>query len=229
MKTRHEDLTPRQVQNRVANFIAFTVILSWLFMSWLFYLSTEVKAQEPHFTEVEDIHVPNLTNSKPTDRWRLNSNGFSQRYVHLQWSTKDERVIELLKAYDFSGEEEWTIIKKIAREHHIQPELFVCIMYADSSLGKFLKTTHNYGNVGNNDRGDRVHFESFEQWVNAIGKYALNGKYLKHKYTVDYLSPALWKPGPYYATSPENRHINVTNCLGMIHNKHISDNRKFRW
>jgi hypothetical protein len=102
-------------------------------------------------------------------------------------------------------------------------------MYADSSLGRFLKTTHNYGNVGNNDRGDRVSFSTMEEWINAIWKYALNWKYLKHKYTVDYLSPAVWKPWPYYATSKENWHINVTNCLGMIHNKRIEDNWNFRF
>ena len=45
----------------------------------------------------------------------------------------------------------------------IKPEMFVCIMYADSSLGRFLKTKHNYGNVGNNDRGDTKTFETFEQ------------------------------------------------------------------
>ena len=68
-----------------------------------------------------------------------------------------------------------------------------------------------------------------EQGIDAIGRYALNGSYLKSKYTVDYLSPALGHPGPYYATSPENWHVNVMNCLGMVHGTGMPDGWKFRF
>lgn len=230
MNTRHQNLTPNQVQNRVANFIAFTVILSWLLMLGLFNLVNQsiVKAELINQPPASVNNDENLSSSKPVDWWRLNSNWYSQRYVYLSWNTSDDRSVQLLNAYWFDWVGVWALIKKIGDKHSIRPEMFICIMYADSSLWKFLKTTHNYGNVGNNDRWDRVHFETMEQWIDAIARYALNWKYLKHKYTVDYLSPALGHPWPYYATSKENWHINVTNCLWMIHDKKIEDNRHFR-
>lgn len=227
MKKRHTDLTPRQVQDRLANRLFMSIILAWAVMTLIFSMAHNQIAEAGY--KDQGAQDDNIIDSRPTPRWRLNSNGFSQRYVHLNGSTRDERAIELLEAYDFPWEETWEMMKDLARDYRIQPELFICIAYADSSLWRFLKTDHNYGNVWNNDRGDRVYFNSTKQGFEAIAKYALNGRYLKHKYTVDRLSPALWKPWPYYATSPENRHVNTTNCLGMIHNKHIPDNRNFRW
>jgi len=65
----------------------------------------------------------------------------------LTGNTRDDRAIELIEAYGFDGVQVWLSIKTIARIHRVYPEVIVCIAYADSSLGKFLKTEHNYGNV----------------------------------------------------------------------------------
>lgn len=73
----------------------------------------------------------------------------------------------ILKEYGFQ-EEMLASIKTIARIHKIKPEVIICIAYADSSLGKYLKTKNNIGNVGNNDRGDKVNYGNIEQGFNAI-------------------------------------------------------------
>lgn len=170
----------------------------------------------------------NLTDTKPTNWWRLNSNWYSQRYVELYGDTHQERIISLLNQYGFSWEDTRYTIRTISRIYRVYPETIVCIAYADSSLGRFLKTEHNYGNVGNNDRWDTVSYSNVEQGFNAIAK-TLNNQYLWGYSTIDQLSRRGNIDGMVYATSPENWHINVTNCLGMIHNKYTPDNWNYRW
>lgn len=174
------------------------------------------------------LNDDNLTNVKPTERWRLNSNWYSQRYVELYGDTNQERIISLLNQYGFSWEDTRYTIRTISRIYRVYPETIVCIAYADSSLGRFLKTEHNYGNVGNNDRWDTVSYSNVEQGFNAIAK-TLNNQYLWGYNTIDKLSRRGNETGMVYATSPENWHINVTNCLGMIHNKYTPDNWNYRW
>lgn len=219
-------MTTQQARNKVANIFFGSIIIAGLFMSYGAYVATEVFAKEG----VSWNAIPqddNLIDNKPTPRWRLNSNGYSQRYVELSWNTRDDRAIDLLNAYWFTGVDVWLSIKKIAWDWGVYPEAIICIAYADSSLGRFLKTKHNYGNVWNNDRGDTVEYDSIEQGFNAIGK-VLNNKYLSYIYTIDYLSRYGNATGMVYATSPENQFINMANCLSMIHNKKIPDDWKFR-
>lgn len=229
----YSDLTPQQVRERLIIWFFGSLVLFW-FISTLYWTINEVSGNaiqvEKHQKEPENKKIDeNLENNKPTDRRRLNSNGYSQKYVVLNGSSVDERAAEMLSLYNYDWNEIRRSIITISRVHRVKPEMFLCIMYADSSIWRFLKSKNNPGNVWNNDRWDTVDFETMEQWIDAIWRYALNGTHLKSKYTVDYLSPALWKPGPYYATSSENRHVNVTNCLWMIHNKYIEDNRNFRF
>lgn len=224
MKTRHDWLSPRQVQDRVALYLFGTVILSGIFLSGLFYLSTTARGDlVPDPVIVDD----NLTNTKPTPWWRLNSNGYSQRYIPLVGVGREERMRELLSHYGHDNYEVW---KTIARVYRVYPEILICIAYADSSLGRFLKTDNNFGNVWNNDRGDTVSFSTAEAGINAIGK-VLNNRYLWWYTLVSELSPYENTSGtwPYYATSQENRGINVLNCLGMIYDKEIVADWNYRW
>ena len=57
---------------------------------------------------------------------------------------------ELLAHYDNAPEYE--VRQVVARIYRVYPEALICIAYADTSLGNFLKTANNIGNVGNNDR-----------------------------------------------------------------------------
>lgn len=208
-------MNTQQIRNKVANIFFGSIIIAGLFMSYGAYYSQPVQADS------------DIISNKPASYRRLNSNGYSQKYIELSWSTRDERAISLLLAYWFTTETRQSI-KTIARIRKVQPEIIICISYADSSLGKHLKTQHNYWNVNNNDRGNRQSYDNLEQWFNAIGK-ALNNKYLSYIYTLDYLSRYHNKDWKVYATSAENHFVNTANCLSMIHNKQIQDDWNFRW
>lgn len=60
--------------------------------------------------------------------------------------------MDILQAYGFNPNTTRPALQTIARIHKVYPEVILCIAYADSSLGRHLKTTNNFGNVGNNDR-----------------------------------------------------------------------------
>ena len=169
----------------------------------------------------------NIISTKPVSWRRLNSEWLSQRYVYLNWTGRDSRAVELLSNYWMPSDTR-TSIKVIARIYRVYPEVILCIAYADSSLGRFLKSQHNYGNVGNNDRGLVVSYTNIEQWFNAIGK-VLDNQYLSYIMTVEDLSRYHNATGLVYATSNENHAINTLNCLGMIHNKKVPSSFAFRF
>lgn len=112
-------------------------------------------------------------------------------------------------------------------KYWVKKELSVCIAWADSHLGRALKSTNNIWNVGNNDRWQVVHYKTIWAWIEAMYR-VLNNRYLWHKQTVWSLS--VWGGGskPYYATSPENWNNNVLNCLNTILDPSITEERVFR-
>jgi len=97
-------------------------------------------------------------------------------------------------------------------KHKIKPEIPVCIAWADTRLGKAMATSYNFGNVGNNDRGNRVHFNSKYQGIEKIFE-TLNNSALGHKQTVGSLSFGGGGHAPIYASSPFNWNNNVLTCL----------------
>lgn len=217
------NLTTQQVRNRIANIFFGSIIIAGLFMSYGSYVA--YGSQELSDSQNGSVLDDNLTNNKPTPRWRLNSNWYSQRYVELTGEDRVQRMHQLLSAYWHDNYQVW---ETVARIYRVYPEALICIAYADSSLGRFLKTENNLGNVWNNDKWDRVAYSTIEAGINAIGK-ALNNKNLSYIYTIDYLSRYANKTGMVYATSTENQFINMANCLGMIYNKRIDDKWNFRW
>ena len=127
---------------------------------------------------------------------------------------------QLLSAY---GKDNYATRETVGQIHRVYPEVLICIAYADSSLGRFLKTDNNFGNAGNNDRGDTKSFVNPAQGIDAIASVGLESTYLRSRQSVMELSPYGGKPGPYYATSPENWGVNVLNCLGMVYDKKVDD------
>lgn len=132
----------QQIRNKVANIFFGSIIIAGLFMSYGAYVATEVFANQP-IEETETLDE-NLTNRKPAPYRRLNSNGYSQRFVVLTGTNRVERMHQLLAAYGHDNYEVW---KTVARIHQIYPEMLICVTYADSSIGRFLKTANNLGNV----------------------------------------------------------------------------------
>ena len=57
---------------------------------------------------------------------------------------------ELLSHYDKAPPYE--VRQTIARIYKVYPEILIAIAYADSSLGNYLKTPNNFGNVNNTDQ-----------------------------------------------------------------------------
>jgi len=151
--------------------------------------------------------------------WRVNSEWKSKNITEL-WGNTFEEVLEshwLPKQHFIDFEQKYKIKK----------EAIVCIAWADSGLWKMLKSKNNIGNVGNNDRGDVIHFATIEKGIEAMFK-VLNNKYLGHKQSIGSLSP--WGGGtrPFYATSQENWNINVLNCLNTILDSSIDESWNFR-
>lgn len=213
--------------------ICWIFIALWFILWCSYYMTPANKVQASSILQktgevsAPEINTdPNLTNNKPTPRRRLNENWYSQRYIPLTSSGRVERMKELLSHYDNSAPYE--VRQVVARIYRVYPEALICIAYADTSLGNFLKTPNNIGNVGNNDRWDTLSYSTQEAGVNAIGK-VLTNQYLWDYNTIDQLSRAFNLTGKIYASSTDNRHNNVTNCIGMIRNKGIPDNFAFRW
>lgn len=129
---------------------------------------------------------------------------------------------------------------KLGEKHKIDYTLPLCIAWSDSHLGKALKSTNNLGNYWNNDRGDTIHYDSLDKWIEAIFMWLSQGKYLKwHEYigTLSWewrIRMAWWDCNDTridqkcYATSVSSWHSNVTNCMSAINNFQIDEWSKFR-
>ena len=212
-------------------FVCGILIFTWLMWLSAYYLNNISKPHQIDWPSNPNVNTdtkldPNLQSNKPTKRWRLNDNGVSQRYIYLVATWREARMKELLSHYDRAPEYE--VRKVVARIYQVYPEVLICIAYADTSLGNFLKTPNNLGNVGNTDSGKTKSMHTAEQWVAAIGQTLTNQR-LWDYVSIDQLSRYWNADGKIYASSTVNRHNNVTNCLGIIRNKWVPDNFAFRW
>lgn len=163
---------------------------------------------------------------KDSLKWKVNSNWQAQEIKELKSQWLYARMDELLSYYPVVSWHLDTFIK-YWEQYKINPAVVIAIAKADSSLGDQLSTANNIGNVGNNDRWDRVAFETLEKWIEAIYK-TLNNRYLWEIYNIWYLSEgwrqALWWPSCKeknefcYATSQENWNNNVINTLRLLYN-----------
>ena len=129
--------------------------------------------------------------------------------------------------------------KKHWETYKLDYVLPICIAWADSHLGKALKSTNNIWNVGNRDDWSVVHYETLDAWIMAIYR-TLNNKWIGGSTKLGQLS---WEGRTIlgiegcnwtkvnqkcYATSKVVWHSNVSNCLSSIHNKQIDWNYLFR-
>ncbi len=102
IKTRHHNKTTNQVRNAVANIFFSTIILTGVimfFISYYVYANDERGDTGSLGNTNNSIVDDNLTNKKPTEWWRLNANGYSQRYVYLTGTDRVERMRQLLAHY----------------------------------------------------------------------------------------------------------------------------------
>ena len=154
----------------------------------------------------------------------------------------EEAGIEAFLQKNAAGfvKEKADLFRASGKLNKVSPELLVCIAQADSSLGNALKSSNNIGNVGNNDRGDVVHYSTLEEAINRIG-LVLNNNMMGGIEKVGHLSQGgrniigsqyscADAPAPYkcYASSEYNWDNNVVGCMNEILKVDVDENFKFR-
>lgn len=216
----------------------------------LFYMKAEGMTEQDSQKVIELIENAKLTEKQAIvaevkhteNKWprytiRVGLGGSRKPIPTIRGVTTEERAKEWLETawlgYTINS---WMIFWE---QDNIDYTLPICIAWADSHLGKALASKNNIGNVGNNDRGDRVEYKSMEDWVNAIF-LALNNKWMGGSTKLGQLSgegrKRLGIEGcnetkinqKCYATSTGVWSTNVTNCLSVLHNKQIDENFEFR-
>ena len=168
---------------------------------------------------------------------RVGLEGRMKPFAPLTATTTDERAKEWLeKAWLGYTLPTWIAL---GEKYKIDYTLPLCIAWADSHLWKALASKNNIGNVGNDDRGRRVEYESMEAWINAIFR-ALNNKWIGGSEVIWQLSgegrkrlgiegcTATKSNEKCYATSMGVWSSNVTNCMSAIKNEQIDEKYMFR-
>lgn len=146
---------------------------------------------------------------------------------YIQWATLEDRIKNFINKYGNAPFDSYTLWQQASKDHKIPLELWVCIAVAETSFGKAYASAWNVGNVGNNDRGDRVDFSWPVEGAWVI-YYALENQYLWGYPTLNKLSGYGNTVGAIYASSPINRQNNIVKCLTEIHGFRIPDDRPVR-
>lgn len=133
----------------------------------------------------------------------------------VEWNTAQEKRLRFLNDYAKAPYNDIVLWEKAAEGTNIDPDLWICIGYAETSLGRAFASANNIGNVWNNDRGDRVDKESPLVGAHAIYT-TLNNGYLGGYNTIFELSGYGNKEGAIYASSEYNWQKNVSRCLSTI-------------
>ncbi len=110
---------------------------------------------------------------------------------------------------------------------NVDVDLWICIGYAETSMGRHFASANNIWNVGNNDRGDRVDKDSPLAGARSIYD-TLNNQYLGHYQTIYELSGYGNKDGAIYASSEYNWQKNVSRCLSSIKGFIVPEDYPFR-
>lgn len=216
----------------------------------LFYMKAEGMTEQDSQKVIELIENAKLTEKQAIvaevkhteNKWprytiRVGLGGSRKPIPTIRGVTTEERAKEWLETA-WLGYTLPTWIK-LGEQHKIDYTLPICIAWADSHLGKALKSKNNIGNVWNNDRGDVVHYDTLEKGIGAIFR-TLNNRYMKDNHLIGLLSGGWrvilnlkpcaesWMGHKCYATSLDAWDINVTNCMSAIHDKKIDENFEFR-
>lgn len=129
--------------------------------------------------------------------------------------TDREKTVAFLEKYAAGPYVNISLWEEAAKDTYVDLDMGVCIGLAETSLGRYFASANNIGNVGNNDRGDRVDVDSPLAGMKAIYQ-TLNNSYLRGYHTIYELSGYGNKDGAIYASSPYNWQKNVSRCLSSI-------------
>lgn len=136
--------------------------------------------------------------------------------VSFVWGKTDsEKRVNFLTQYAKDPYNDIQLREKAGEGTNIDIDMGICIGYAETSLGRHFASANNIGNVGNNDRGDRIDKDS--PLVGARAIYTtLNNGYLGGYHTIYELSWYGNKEWAIYASSEYNWQKNVSRCLSTI-------------
>ncbi|MBS8122343.1 murein hydrolase activator EnvC family protein [Candidatus Vampirococcus lugosii] len=142
-------------------------------------------------------------------------------------NTVEERRLNYLRANGIGEFSQLSLWENASKNINVDIDLGICIAASESGLGKNLTTPFNVGNVGNNDRGDRVGYDNAQQGARVI-YLTLSNKYLGEHTQITELSRFGNKDGTIYASSDYNWQNNVTRCLSSIKGYWIPEDYSFR-
>lgn len=145
----------------------------------------------------------------------------------IEWDSVDERAQNFLSTYGVGVYKTLTFWDSAVKDTNVDRDMVACVAFAESTLGRYLSTSGNIGNVGNNDRWDRFAFGSALAGARAIAQ-TLNNQYLWDYHTIDQLSRYGNSDGAIYASSPINRQTNVLKCLSQIKGYYVPEDFPFR-
>ena len=157
--------------------------------------------------------------------WKLTVSGDSQEMPELAEKTSHDRFKELSYKYWLDPSEIWEVENK----YWIREWLILAILIAETSGWKnwayVSEWCYNLWNVGNNDRWDRVCYDSFETGLEKIAQ-TLNNSLLWTTQTLGCLSRAgsckWWEDKGYiYASSDGNWERNMLNVLNTIYREEL--------
>lgn len=209
----------------------------WTKWAWLestvphldFYVFFNAEAKNPF--EYVDLSVLSK-DAVPDERQQKRADDLYAREVPLDTVTKlpgdtvAERRDAFLRRYARWAYTDAWLWYDAAEGQGIDPLLGICVWFAETWFKNF-KTPNNIWNVGNNDRGDEVEYES--PVVGARALYSvLNNKYLGGYHTLNELSRFGNNDSFIYASSPYNWQRNVMRCLSSIYGYAIPEDFPFR-
>ncbi len=147
----------------------------------------------------------------------------------IEWNTEVERQKYLLNTYATSSFRNWDIWIEESLAGDIDPTFMMCVGLAETSLGKYLKTPYNIGNVWNTDSGSTYSFANAREWIYWMTQ-TFNNKFLSQYNTIGELSRYGNKDTskPIYASSDFNWHNNIIKCMSHVKGRYIPDDYNFR-
>ena len=152
--------------------------------------------------------------------WMLTEDWLQQVIPEVEW-TSHEKFKKLCEMYWLDA----GYIREIENKYNLREGILLAILIAETSWGNNWdyvdEGCYNLGNVGNNDRWNRVCFEWKEQSIEQVA-ITLNNRFLGKTITLWCLSNAGscqrrddW--GYRYATSNWNRERNIKAVMNMIY------------
>ncbi len=145
----------------------------------------------------------------------------------LKGRTVDERAQTFLNSYAVGTYRNLSFWDEVVKGTNIDRDMVICIAFAESTLGRFLSTDNNIGNVWNNDRWDRIAYANPYNGARLI-PLTLNNQYLGNYHTIKQLSRYGNDEWKIYASSPINWQSNVQKCLSKIKWFYIPEDYPFR-